>query len=621
MAGKTKNYNLSLPLKTEYVSIDVINDNTTKIDTALQENKTAAADAAKKAEDAASSVSSLAGTVSDNSAAIRQNADAITKISEKAADAEDGLSKKQDTLTFDSTPTEGSSNPVTSDGIKKAIEANTSSYTLPAATADTLGGVKVGSGLSIKDGVLSAENSGSGSSDYVLPAATADTLGGVKVGDGLTISDGVLSVKNTGSSGGSGTLSAPVSNYELLLTDPRGAVVGQWPVGTSTETLTLTSATNQYSFTYDKPSDSVVATLYENGLLEFTGEGDTIIIDDFAELIEGAQLSEYGAKVSENTTRKTASVTQYQPWYFHKDEIKAIRFGKGVIPSDLSNYFGDCKGLLSLPRIPSSVTNLFFTFFGCEGLTGHQTLSAKNMDAESALSDCYGIEELDVYTNDMINPDSIPYNCTGMKKYRIFAINITAGANINGYADGDEDAQGFTGDIYIETDHAESLDDALGGSFKTKNVEIESHGDIDSMKAFLPANPELLTLKVKCEGSLNAEEMTSDLPKCTDITVDAANVKSLKNAFLNDTALKNLDISSITSCPDISGAFQGCGALTGTITIGFKPTSYSNAFNGAATDSGASLVVNYTVASASVIDSIIATKSSGSHITKGSQVS
>ena len=31
------------------------------------------------------------------------------------------------------------------------------SYTLPAATAETLGGIRVGSGLSINDGVLSAD--------------------------------------------------------------------------------------------------------------------------------------------------------------------------------------------------------------------------------------------------------------------------------------------------------------------------------------------------------------------------------------------------------------------------------------------------------------------------------
>jgi len=61
---------------------------------------------------------------------------------------------------------------------------------LPVATDETLGGIMVGSGLSItEEGVLSAEGSA-----YVLPAATASTLGGIMVGDGLSITDGVLSV-------------------------------------------------------------------------------------------------------------------------------------------------------------------------------------------------------------------------------------------------------------------------------------------------------------------------------------------------------------------------------------------------------------------------------------------
>ena len=50
-------------------------------------------------------------------------------------------------------------------------------YDLPPATENTLGGVKVGEGLSVEeDGTLSC-NGG-----YELPIATQDTLGGVKAG-------------------------------------------------------------------------------------------------------------------------------------------------------------------------------------------------------------------------------------------------------------------------------------------------------------------------------------------------------------------------------------------------------------------------------------------------------
>ena len=69
------------------------------------------------------------------------------------------------------------------------LAVGTTPYTLPPATATTLGGVKVGTGLNIApDGTLSAAE------QYALPAATADQLGGVKVGTGLNIApDGTLS--------------------------------------------------------------------------------------------------------------------------------------------------------------------------------------------------------------------------------------------------------------------------------------------------------------------------------------------------------------------------------------------------------------------------------------------
>lgn len=50
------------------------------------------------------------------------------------------------------------------------IEENANNYSLPVASSDTLGGIKVGTTLNITDGII----------DYTLPIATVNTLGGVK---------------------------------------------------------------------------------------------------------------------------------------------------------------------------------------------------------------------------------------------------------------------------------------------------------------------------------------------------------------------------------------------------------------------------------------------------------
>jgi hypothetical protein len=93
-------------------------------------------------------------------------------------------------------------------GTANVTIAGGGSYTLPAATSSTLGGIKIGTGLSIDgNGVVSATGGGS----YTLPVASTLTLGGVKV-DGSTItidSNGVISAIG----GGGGISISDVGTY------------------------------------------------------------------------------------------------------------------------------------------------------------------------------------------------------------------------------------------------------------------------------------------------------------------------------------------------------------------------------------------------------------------------
>ena len=137
---------------------------------------------------------------------------------------------------------------------------NQGGYTLPTASSSTLGGVKIGSNLSISSGVLSV-NTGSSTSKgvlsvgsnitvssgqisltknnitsalgytppttdtkYTLPTASSSTLGGVKIGSNISISSGTISVKTATTSAlgvvkigsnisvSSGTISVPDAN-------------------------------------------------------------------------------------------------------------------------------------------------------------------------------------------------------------------------------------------------------------------------------------------------------------------------------------------------------------------------------------------------------------------------
>jgi hypothetical protein len=69
------------------------------------------------------------------------------------------------------------------------IDENANAYTLPTASDTVLGGIKVGTRLTITEGVLSADDQ-----SYTLPNATTTTLGGMIVGNGLSVTGGEVEV-------------------------------------------------------------------------------------------------------------------------------------------------------------------------------------------------------------------------------------------------------------------------------------------------------------------------------------------------------------------------------------------------------------------------------------------
>ena len=134
------------------------------------------------------------------------------------------------------------------------------SYTLPTASSSTLGGVKIGSGLTINNnGVVSADVTSStltayakttdlsavatsGSYNdlsnkptipaaYTLPNATSSILGGVKIGSNINVSNGTISVTKSNVTSALGYTPATTNNASFIGT-------------TMVQTLTVSSALN-----------------------------------------------------------------------------------------------------------------------------------------------------------------------------------------------------------------------------------------------------------------------------------------------------------------------------------------------------------------------------------------
>ena len=148
-----------------------------------------------------------------------------------------------------------------SDGnVTISVGGGSGNYTLPTASSSTLGGVKIGSGLTINtSGVVSADvtsstltayakttdlsavaKSGSYNdlsnkptipSAYTLPNATSSTLGGVKVGSNINVSNGTISVTKSNVTSALGYTPATTNNASFTGT-------------TMVQTLTVSSALN-----------------------------------------------------------------------------------------------------------------------------------------------------------------------------------------------------------------------------------------------------------------------------------------------------------------------------------------------------------------------------------------
>lgn len=118
--------------------------------------------------------------------------------------------------------------------------ASSSTYTLPAATSSTLGGVKIGSNITVSSGTISLTKANVTSAlgytppttdtKYTLPTGNASTAGGVK------LSDSTSSTSST-----SGGIAATPAAVKAAIAE---AKLAAWPIGSIYMSVNSTSPAN-----------------------------------------------------------------------------------------------------------------------------------------------------------------------------------------------------------------------------------------------------------------------------------------------------------------------------------------------------------------------------------------
>ena len=125
-----------------------------------------------------------------------------------------------------------------------------STYTLPAATGSTLGGVKIGSNITVSSGTISLSKTNvtnalgytppTTDTKYTLPTASAWTLGGVKIGSNITENSGTISLTKANVTNALG-YTPPTTDTKYTLPTGNASTLGGVRLSDSTSS---TSSTN-----------------------------------------------------------------------------------------------------------------------------------------------------------------------------------------------------------------------------------------------------------------------------------------------------------------------------------------------------------------------------------------
>ena len=258
----------------------------------------------------------------------------------------------------------------------------------------------------------------------------------------------------------------------------------------------------------------------------------------------------------------------------------------------------------------SNVTNMGYMFYVCSSLTNLDLSSfntAKVTNMAGMFSNCSSLTSLDLgsfNTANVPNMGSMFFKCSSLTSLDLSSFNT---AKVT--------------DMVAMFSSCSSLTNLDLSSFNTANVT-----NMSSMFYYCSS---LTSLDLSSFNTANVPNMGSMFYHCSSLTsldlsnFNTANVTSMWSMFQCCESLISMDLSSFntSNVTNMQSMFRECSSLTTTINImNANVTAYSSMFSHAATANGSQITVNYIASASTLVDNMIATKSSNSNVVKGIQL-
>ena len=156
-------------------------------------------------------------------------------------------------------------------------------------------------------------------------------------------------------------------------------------------------------------------------------------------------------------------------------------------------------------------------------------------------------------------------------------------------------------------------------NFNTSNVT--------NMSNMFSVCSSLINLDLSNFNTANVTSMSAMFGMCSSLTslnlssFNTSNVTDMSSMFYGCSSLTSLNLSNFntSSVTNMQSMFSGCSSLTTTINImNANITNYKTMFLNSSTNQGTKITVDYIASASTLVDNMIATKSSNSNVVKGS---